>query len=857
MIASRHALSMLLLLAAFCGGCSSKPTPAGGAAQTKTEEELIQERLEKKEKEPPFEIGKLTPQLSQKMLDALEAEPLQLIKPGHWTATVQQMKSNYEDFSGRTVIAAVDSKRFKPLPLRYLPFALESTRAVTLAKKRPKSIHNELFIPDSVARVHVTARVERAGSGQVVDEDGPRTELWSAMPSHQYFFLVLAREPARYAYLKVTDAVRGPWEDDSAQYSDYYRVVLADGNKALPLPPNVLTWTSVAYVLWDEVNVDRLDADQQHALLDWIHWGGRLIVNGPDSLAALRNSFLGDVLPADPGEAERLDQQRLAPLASHWGDRQDGKPLTTLKPTAPWSAVRLQLRDGARFIPNTANLLCERNVGRGSIVVSAMQLSERDFINWPGYDGFLNGALLGRPARKFGDGPFVGYRATWSRFAERRLDAHLSTPLRWFARDADTQANTVVPESVLRPRRRPGVAGAYYPPYGGQFEVEPAKIDRPSGLGGWDEFNPVSVAARSALRKAAGVRVPAAGFVVGCLTVYLLVLVPLNWMVFHALGRIEWAWAAAPVIALAGTVLIVHQANLDIGFVRAQTEISLLELNGAYPRGHLSRYNALYASLSTAYDMEFDRVSAVAKPFPADDGFRMKMGDWPTNVAFEKYDRTRLRGVDITSASTRFIHSEEMSELAGGLVWSTSSIGGRQVRNDTGYDLQDAVIVHRKFNAGKPVFETAWLGLLRAGDARGVAFDPSGMLQSEIPYQTERAAAAKLQQRRLDVDEILKIAFQFSKTDPLYSAREEYRLVALIDQPLPGAAVQPTPSQTIGTTVVLAHLDYGPRRDFEPDVNSPIDVTDNVRARPLSDVPDADDATDGAPVGESAFESLP
>ncbi len=39
---------------------------------------------------------------------------------------------------------------------------------------------------------------------------------------------------------------------------------------------------------------------------------------------------------------------------------------------------------------------------------------------------------------------------------------------------------------------------------------------------------------------------------IGCLAVYLLVLAPINWAFFYALGRVELAWVAAPFIALAG-----------------------------------------------------------------------------------------------------------------------------------------------------------------------------------------------------------------------------------------------------------------------------------------------------------------
>ena len=38
-------------------------------------------------------------------------------------------------------------------------------------------------------------------------------------------------------------------------------------------------------------------------LVDWLHWGGQIIISGPKSLDLLRGkTFLGPYLPALPGE---------------------------------------------------------------------------------------------------------------------------------------------------------------------------------------------------------------------------------------------------------------------------------------------------------------------------------------------------------------------------------------------------------------------------------------------------------------------------------------------------------------------------------------------------------------------------
>ncbi|HYO24366.1 MAG TPA: hypothetical protein VEQ85_05395, partial [Lacipirellulaceae bacterium] len=480
-------------------------------------------------------------------------------------------------------------------------------------------------------------------------------------------------------------------------------------------------------------------------------------------------------------------------------------------------------------LPGAEGLFYEGPVGGGSIVVSAMQLAERDLVNWGGFDGFLNGGLLRRPPRRFRDeheGLVVGLQTVWadSAYADRTRDAHFTTPLRWFSRDAGVAANArfVTPVVPLTPSV----------PWQGQGQLIPEtrlEVDRPGGLGAWDEFNPASQAAREALRTAAGVRVPGASFVVVCLAVYLVILVPLNWMLFKALERVEWAWLAAPVIALAATVAVVRQAQLDIGFVRSQTEIAVLEMQGDLPRGHLSRYTALYSSLSTTYNAEFASQNAVAAPFPVDSARTnapLQVAD--AEVLFEKYDQPRLRGIPVTSASTQLLHSEEIVPLSGSLRLSSPPSNPRalQLENATGLALSDAVVVHRFERGGRWALETCWLGRIESGQSHYLPWTPEEPEGDQLIYAAERAKAASVDYRkRLDVNALLKLALKFPPaSDPFYGRREEYRLVARIDEPLPGAVTDPAASQTTGTTVVLAHLRYGLPPHPAPDVNSRTDV---------------------------------
>ncbi|MBA3481936.1 MAG: hypothetical protein H0T51_08990, partial [Pirellulales bacterium] len=527
--------------------------------------------------------------------------------------------------------------------------------------------------------------------------------------------------------------------------------------------------------------------------------------------------------------------ERLAKLSDAWSKRGDSVPLKPIAVTKPWSGIELKPRPGAVALCGAEGLFYEGPVGAGSIVVSAVQLGERDLINWPGFDGFLNGALLRRPPRKFtvgADEVYSGLQTLWKDFEGRAHDAYFTTPLRWFARDAGTKADARAVSVDLS--ADPNAAA--YAGWGGGYVIPETEhqVDRAGGLGEWSEFTPVSTVAREALATAAGVRVPPASFVILCLAVYLLVLVPLNWMVFHALGRVEWAWISAPIIALAGTLMVVRQAQLDIGFVRSQTEIALLELQGDHPRGHLSRYTAIYSSLSSIYDMEFDDASAVATPFPRDNTWNPAIGDSLSTVAFEKYDQPRLRGVAVTSATTQMIHSEQMISLDGAIRMFSPGDNPRlkQLENKSGFNLSDVVVVHRDVSDdGTSRLEGCWVGELRDGAGALLPWGAVPIEKGKLPYSPEREKAAKAAYgKRLNVDPLLKLAFQFTpKTDPLYGKRDEWRLVARIDEVLPGSVASPEASQASGATVVIAHLDYGPAPAPELDANRPSDVIPDDR----------------------------
>ena len=71
-----------------------------------------------------------------------------------------------------------------------------------------------------------------------------------------------------------------------------------------------------------------------------------------------------------------------------------------------------------------------------------------------------------------------------------------------------------------------------------------------AGVASWDDQSLASQTARELLKEAASISVPRATFVLYMLAAYVLVLVPLNWLICRWLGRVEMAWAVAPLIAV-------------------------------------------------------------------------------------------------------------------------------------------------------------------------------------------------------------------------------------------------------------------------------------------------------------------
>lgn len=816
-----------LLLLPGCGGCRRTPSDADAAKQAKSaaEKDAERKRLEAERAKPDFEIGSSA---------SLPPDPdrIQLFaKPGHWMAAQTQLVANHYDFAGRLAVGDLDlgaTNRFR----------LGLSRGVALAKGQKKSLEYRFYLPAGPEIKQLPLSLASDSGRDVLGSRDPVTRLFS----HQYYLAVLTREPDTFVFVRRLDTLRAP----TGKYfmfnepaDPHYRLAIVGPGATAALPSHSSAWTSVACLLWDDFDPKPLTREQQQALVDWLHWGGQLVVSGPQTIDLLKASFLADYLPADGSGAVELTADQLAGI-----DTAYSPPTGKLRLPAPLTGERLAPRPGAQIVlgDDTLPLVVERAVGSGRVVVTAFRLNERALARWPGFDSFLNCCLLRRPGRKFvraENAVALDWRDGHSWFDPRRVSR-----VRYFSRDAGAWtpwnqyglAQEPVDQSLDHLQRMAAnqfITGAAPDAVD---EVRPAQPGFGPGVGGWSDFGEVSQRAQAQLQHEAGIKIPSAGFVVRVLGIYLLVLVPVNFAVFRLLGRVEWAWLAVPVISLGGALAVVYLAQLDIGFVRSQNEVAIVELQGAHPRAHVTRYTALYTSLSTRYAAEFDDAGAVVLPLPTSDETLLP-GQTRSTITLAADQTVRLNDFRVASNSIGMLHSEHMLPLAGGLILEPVRGGAPdalQVRNATGLALRDVRVVHRalarggdRFGAGEDVYSgsarVATLGRLPPGDTRELSFEPlppppakPRPVDSPAPDESDPVGWGVGRDGDESVDDSAARALAAAQADPDALAsmavedciNGEYRLVAWTESPLAGLAIEPRATQTQQLTLVVAHLRY-------------------------------------------------
>ena len=752
-------ISISLLMVTGCGGCRDD---ANQDAIAKKKEEEEKKKKEKPKDDFEYNTPVLLPAVFPKPRKDKDKEkkeeknkPLRAddpfdnplsrtnrVKSGHWyTANVQAIANNY-NADGQLTAVTVNGMG-KEVVIPKTDYYLKTSRPISLPKGEWKNFETSVFVPkrgQKVSQVSVNYRVGRSSGGLSQLSFGSST---IAMKPYQYHIILLSSRPDTYKYLNLTDAfeLRNVQVSAGTSLGPFYYMIPSKPEFPLPLPQHSLNWTTIAYLIWDDLDPTTLTPEHQDAILDWLHFGGQLIVSGPDSLDKLQSSFLGKYLPAQFDSTQNLTNEDLKELNENWTVPSTKTKAATrelrLSDTVPLLGVTFKPHTESNFVEGTGEIAIERQIGRGRIVVTSFSLNSPIVRSWRSFKSFLNGALLRKPARYFNKTPAAETVFEWANDGTSILDPMINSTVRFLARDLSRKGTKTGAEGLLAaPDEEEGSNFFGYAQtiptleqelrlaksvnkkavrnledqwhYGGfQDAVE-------SGTGGWNDNSGVALAARQSLQEAAGITPPSSGFVLKMLTVYLIVLVPLNWLIFRLMGRVEYAWAAAPLIAIAGAVLVVKMASLDIGFVRSNTQIGTLEIHADYPRAHLAEFSALYTSLSTQYNADLDNLTAQSLPFATadmDENFSPK--ESVSEVQLRRTVRNRLEGFQIRSNSTGLVHTEYMLDLNGVISFTPpTSKDGPSVGNSTNIDIKDAAVLGRN-EEGR--YKFAWVGDLTAG----------------------------------------------------------------------------------------------------------------------------------------------
>ena len=829
-----------------------------------------------------------------------ENAKLRSIKPGHWVSSLQHVRANKSDEYADVSSHVVDSTQ-QPILIPRTNYSVSSEQPTAFAQGEVTTIETEFFMPrrsdEGSQQSWLSTRLLSRDGSELLSTSEPTTK----MPASQYYFVVLARYHTEYAYLNQLDAIAvsdNPFGAGPA--SRQYRVVLPDlTDGSLPLPSNALAWTSIAYLLWDGIDPSQLTRAQQTALLDWVHWGGQLIISGPDSLELLRDSFLDPILPAKREGVAQLAGDQLLALNRFWNvgsTVQRQSRAFNVSDEEPLLGVALSPTDAAGFVRTTGRLIAERQVGRGRTVVTAFSLSDRAVKTWSNLGTFFNGCLMRRPPREFRRplGSVVP-SFVWSDFPGLHEVPLLTSTVRYFARDLPTthfvgrKSSALGAESSERSRLQETENTSPQEVYqtagvqGDAWHFGGYGFDAQAGVAGWSDESGVLQAARRSLTSASGIEPPSSRFVFAALCAYLVVLVPINWCVFRLIGRVELAWLATPVIAVVGTVFVVRFAQLDIGFVRSRTEVSVMEIHEGYDRAHLSRFTALYSSLSTSYDVTCRDPSTFSLPLARSHPSQQS----ELEKLVVRQERSRIvQGFQVSSNSVGMLHSEQMYPLLGPLRVDRSDLGNRSLVNGTGLTMQDAGVIWRD----EGVLKFAWLGDLSPDSVESLEFqtlesnvpwlsqwDDSGVTQSSRRRaktlidnldanrddQLDRAELAehpellkyfdRAQQgsRRVDSDgqttpglnlselttccekaragEINLGSFFDLAIEQLQLGRGEMRMLAWTEEPLAGVEISPAATQRAQPCFIIAHLQPPQLVPPRPDANHVSDVADDER----------------------------
>jgi hypothetical protein len=786
------------------------PAPDAGLLEDELSEEMSDlDKLSEKIERTKKKLEKLPFEYLRSQVAPMDVIPL--VKRYHWATLSIELRANYQAFDG--VLQTASEANGRPqLPLPDMPRAMLFQRDALLPKDQTVKRSLEIFI-SRLEKNSERVVMELSRPGRLRADIGFEANLQRLLP-HQMLIAILSSEPDAYkSWTKMQAALPSTGNHDPAALDrvSYYRLVMPMEPLRPNLSPHPLTWTPISHVVWDDFapeNLSQGSFSQQQAILDWLHWGGQLIIvaSGP-SVAGLEESFLGPYLPARyTGRSEVLSAEDLGLLSQHfppplWGaeiedwvhpldmgmatrgapPRSKAPEAITPAPSQPIRVAVLEPREEAepriiRAGQSAGSVIgIERRVGRGRILMLTFNPSDPALVQWKGLDALVRRLILRRPEEKWqardatrGYLPLDGPQVSWVRLLARDLGA------RPVPGDSD-------PEDILVP----GEMG---------FSEQPTAA--------WTDVSAdLPIAARDTLEKASGITIPGNGFVMRVVLAYIIALVPLNWLLCRfAFRRRELAWVIAPLLSFGFAYGVERAAARDVGFDIACDEIDLLEIFGDYPRAHLSRFASLYSSGRVEFRIE-DSGNPTALTLPMK-SYQSLRGEQVQFSSFHSSPEAALSDFMVQPRSLQMFRSESIVDLGGSVVLEGGPRDGRII-NGTDLELLDSVLVDVDTGERTPLGRIApWPREPGAAAGGPHVVDLRKVLTEREPSASSSADEAGW----LDLAGYLDRLAGYRWPQP--ENRGEYRLVAWARDAQPGQTIAPRVDRHRGIRMVVAHLRF-------------------------------------------------
>lgn len=638
--------------------------------------------------------------------DRITADPVKVLpiasngvlsnsRPGSFIQTRQRVSANNSD---EELVLDYSQKRSSEHGFVFNDIVF--SRSTSIAKKESKNIEGSLFLfgyvgdnsksEFSFESTQLTTEIVDKNLGTTIGVLSERVRL---MQDYQSSLIILADNIDTQSFWSRTSVVAWPFEAGASIGARPFLCVPIN-SRDLPnnFPTSFYGLSTSSTIYWDDIAASDLNDQQKEAILDWLNFGGRLIINGPQTIASLSNSFLSPYLPLNnlvprtddvDSVAKTLDRFTLEPAAStiqedilreNVDEAQKKSDEVQAKLTVKISNVdasvisaglcRANLSSSGKWVPECEGLLAESQVGNGRICMSTFDLTGDKIINWTSYGNFLHSAAFRLPGRSWT--PIGGSYAYVFEGNMNGKEKSLATYSSVRTPVLSTHANT---ERTAR-----------------------NSVAQDNENWSEDRFNRLAL---NNIQTTSGIKVPPINALTQMIGVYLLVLVPANWCVFRILNRLEWAWFSIPLIAVSSAAIFAYSLQIQIGFARSQNSIGWLQLEEGYDRASLSRQISIYTSLSSRFRLSL----------PSDQGFvlpiqRQMIGNQSSsNVEYSLNDEygSGIRNHPIRSHTSVLFQSDELVNV-GGPIQISGKDNNLSIQNNSNLQLQDVIWIRKRDN---------------------------------------------------------------------------------------------------------------------------------------------------------------